>query len=81
MVSARLDARAARLGRAGAALGALGPQATLERGYAIVRRRPDARILRDPSDAPAGTGLAIRLAQGELAATADRPPPAGREPA
>jgi exodeoxyribonuclease VII large subunit len=74
VVGGRLDARAARLGRAGAALGALGPQATLERGYAIVRRRSDARILRDPADAPPGTGLAIRLAQGDLGATADREP-------
>ena len=71
VVGARLEARAARLGRAGAALAALGPQATLERGYAIVRRRSDARILRDPADAPSGTGLAIRLAQGDLAATVD----------
>ncbi len=71
VVSARVDGRAARLGRAGAALAALGPQATLERGYAIVRRRPDARILRDPAEAPAGTGLAIRLAHGDLAATVE----------
>ena len=71
VVGGRVEARAARLGRAGAALTALGPQATLERGYAIVRRRADARILRDPSDARPGTALAIRLAQGDLAATVD----------
>ena len=71
VVNAQLDARAARLGRAGAALTALGPQATLERGYAIVRRRSDARILRDPVDAPADTGLTIRLARGDLGATVD----------
>jgi exodeoxyribonuclease VII large subunit len=55
----------------GAALAVLDPQATLERGYAIVRRAGDARILRDPADAPAGTRLALRLAGGELPATAD----------
>jgi exodeoxyribonuclease VII large subunit len=49
----------------------LGPQATLERGYAIVRRAPDGTILRDPLQAPAGTRLAIRVAGGELPATAD----------
>ncbi|MBF6604258.1 MAG: exodeoxyribonuclease VII large subunit [Chloroflexi bacterium] len=59
-----------RLMVAAAALGALGPQATLERGYAIVRRIDDARILRVPTDAPPGTGLTIRLAHGDLAATA-----------
>jgi exodeoxyribonuclease VII large subunit len=55
-----------------AALAVLDPQATLERGYAIVRRGSDDRILRDPADAPGGTSLAIRLAGGELPATADR---------
>jgi exodeoxyribonuclease VII large subunit len=74
VVGGRVEARAARLGRAGAALTALGPQATLERGYAIVRRRADARILRDPADARPGTALAIRLAQGDLAATVDSDP-------
>ena len=58
---------------AASALAVLDPQATLERGYAIVRRAVDERILRTPADAPAGTGLAIRLAGGELPATAGRP--------
>ena len=72
LVRGHVEASAARLGRAGASLAALGPQATLERGYAIVRRRADARILRDPSDAPSGTGLTVRLARGDVAATVDR---------
>jgi exodeoxyribonuclease VII large subunit len=54
-----------------AALTVLDPQATLERGYAIVRHGGDGRILRAPVDAPAGTKLAIRLAAGDLPATAD----------
>jgi exodeoxyribonuclease VII large subunit len=58
---------------AAASLGALGPAATLERGYAIVRRSGDGRIVRDPTEAPAGEGLAIRVARGEIAATVDRP--------
>jgi len=74
LVRGHLDARSARLGRVGAALSALGPQATLERGYAIVRRRADERILRDPGDAPAGTGLSVRLAHGDVAATVDPGP-------
>ena len=58
---------------AGAALAALGPEGTLERGYAIVRRTRDGRIVRDPAEAPAGEGLSIRVARGELRATVDRP--------
>jgi exodeoxyribonuclease VII large subunit len=64
------DARAV-LGTAQAALAVLGPQATLDRGYAIVRRADDGRIVRDPADALPGTRLALRVAQGELPATAD----------
>jgi exodeoxyribonuclease VII large subunit len=59
------------LGAASAALAVLGPQATLDRGYAIVRRADDDRIVRDPADATPGTRLALRVAQGELPATAD----------
>jgi exodeoxyribonuclease VII large subunit len=59
------------LGAATAALAVLGPQATLDRGYAIVRRTDDGRIVRDPADAPAGTGVALRVARGELPATID----------
>lgn len=55
---------------ASAALAVLAPQATLERGYAIVRRAPDGRIMRDPADVPPGGQLSIRLAHGELEATA-----------
>jgi exodeoxyribonuclease VII large subunit len=55
-----------------AALAVLGPQATLDRGYAIVRRADDDRIVRDANaDAPPGTPLALRVASGELPATAD----------
>jgi exodeoxyribonuclease VII large subunit len=53
-----------------AALAALGPQATLARGYAIVRRA-DGAIVRAPFDAPGGTRLRLRLARGEIGATSD----------
>jgi exodeoxyribonuclease VII large subunit len=59
------------LAAAAAALGVLGPQATLDRGYAIVRRTDDGRIVRGPADAAPGTRLALRVARGELPATAD----------
>ncbi len=71
LVLRRLAGSRASLGSAGAALAVLGPQATLERGYAIVRRTSDGSIVRDPADAPAGAKLALRVARGELPATAD----------
>lgn len=61
----------ASIGAASAALAVLGPQATLDRGYAIVRRADDGRIVRDPADAEPGIRLALRVARGELPATAD----------
>ncbi len=58
------------LATAGAALTVLGPQATLERGYAIVRLATDGSIVRDPAQAPIGSRLDIRVARGDLPATA-----------
>jgi len=49
---------------------ALSPRSTLLRGYAVVQRQ-DGALVRDPEDAPAGTALRVRLADGEVAATAD----------
>ncbi|HEX5148259.1 MAG TPA: exodeoxyribonuclease VII large subunit, partial [Candidatus Limnocylindrales bacterium] len=71
IVGRRLAASGASLASAAAALAVLGPQATLERGYAIVRRASDGSIVRDPADAPPGAKLALRVARGELPATAD----------
>ena len=67
----RIAAARASLDAASAALAVLGPAATLERGYAIVRRAPDGSIVRDPSEAAPGTGLRIRVAHGDIAATVD----------
>jgi exodeoxyribonuclease VII large subunit len=47
-------------------LHALSPLATLQRGYAIVRRRPDGIILRRASDASVGEFVEICLGQGRL---------------
>ena len=68
MVDARMAAARTALGRSSAALVALGPQATLDRGYAIVRRADDGLVVRDPKDAPVGDLLAITVARGDLAA-------------
>jgi len=72
VLATQMAARRAALERNSAALGALGPQATLERGYAIVRRRSDGAIVRGPAEAPGGERLALHVAQGEFAATVDR---------
>ncbi len=72
-VARALAGRRSGLDAAAAALGVLGPQATLDRGYAIVRRRDDGRILRDPVEVAPGTPLQVRLARGEVGATVDDP--------
>jgi exodeoxyribonuclease VII large subunit len=59
------------LDTASAALAVLHPQATLDRGYAIVRRTSDGVIVREPVEAPSGTRLTVRVARGDLAATVD----------
>jgi exodeoxyribonuclease VII large subunit len=75
VLSARRVATArAGLAASGAALGALGPQATLDRGYAIVRRAVDELIVRDPAEAPPGSRVRLRVARGDLDATVDGRP-------
>ncbi len=46
-------------------LRALGPQATLERGYAIAQT-DDGAVVRDPAAAPAGASLTVTVAHGTL---------------
>jgi exodeoxyribonuclease VII large subunit len=71
LASRLVGQRRAALSEAGAALTVLGPQATLERGYGIVRRAADDAIVRDPAQVSAGSRLRIRVARGEFPATAD----------
>jgi exodeoxyribonuclease VII large subunit len=71
LAARRLAAARATLSATSAALAVLGPQATLDRGYAIVRRAADGTIVRDPTDAPPGTSLDLRVARGDVPATAD----------
>jgi exodeoxyribonuclease VII large subunit len=73
IVLGRTDLARSRLAAATASLAALAPQATLDRGYAIVRRGPDGTIVRDPGAAPTGTPLELTLARGTLAATSQGP--------
>jgi exodeoxyribonuclease VII large subunit len=71
LTAARLASARSALDASAAALAVLGPNATLERGYAIVRRAPDGAIVRDPVEAGPGTPLRIRVALGEIGATVD----------
>lgn len=47
----------------------LSPQATLDRGYAVVQK-PDGSIIRAAKDLVKGDGLELRLADGVALATA-----------
>jgi exodeoxyribonuclease VII large subunit len=69
MVLALSHARAA-LGPLEAHLKQLSPLKILERGYAIVER--DGHLVKSAGDAPEGSDLRVRLAQGELAAKVTR---------
>lgn len=68
----RLDRADDDLTHVRARVTALSPAATLQRGYAVVQDERG-RVVRSPEDVAAGAGLRLRLAHGELAATA-RPP-------
>jgi exodeoxyribonuclease VII large subunit len=57
-----------RLALASRTLDAVSPLATLARGFAVVSRAGDGRLLRDAADAPAGTDIEARLARGTLRA-------------
>jgi len=48
----------------------LSPQQTLDRGYSVVRT-PDGTVISDAANVKSGQKLGIRLAKGEIAATAD----------
>lgn len=71
VVSARLDRGDADLQRRRSQLAVLGPAATLARGYAVVQA--GGSVLRHVADAPAGSDLRIRVADGALAATSRGP--------
>jgi exodeoxyribonuclease VII large subunit len=65
----RLGRAKSRLDLAQAHLAQLSPMKILERGYALVLR--DGNLVKSPADAPAGSGIDIRLAQGEISATVE----------
>jgi exodeoxyribonuclease VII large subunit len=50
----------------------LGPEPTLQRGYAVVLRARDGRAVTRSRDVRPGEALRVRLAEGAIAATVDR---------
>ncbi|HUQ09763.1 MAG TPA: exodeoxyribonuclease VII large subunit [Steroidobacteraceae bacterium] len=64
-----LNAMERRLAIAARTLDAVSPLATLARGFAVVTRAEDGELLRDASQAPAGTEIEARLSKGRLRAT------------
>ena len=64
-----LERKRARLDMLHARVGALSPVATLERGYAIVRRAED--VVRSTAQVETGDALSIRVADGTFGATAE----------
>jgi exodeoxyribonuclease VII large subunit len=63
-----IESRRARLALAVEGLQALSPLATLSRGYALVRRLPDGRLLTDAAEAAPGDRVEARLARGRILA-------------
>jgi exodeoxyribonuclease VII large subunit len=68
--AARLDAADRDLEHTRARVVALSPQATLDRGYAVVQDE-DGTVVRDAEAVPPGADLQVRLASGTLLVTAD----------
>ncbi len=73
-VSRLVAAETERVGHLAARLATLGPAATLARGYAVVQAVPTAKpmgVLRSVNDAPPGTRLRVRVADGAVAAVSE----------
>ena len=64
IIRRRLALRRSALEQLAAKLSQLSPLRILERGYAIVSNQSG--ILKDAAAAPAGSGIHVRLAKGEL---------------
>jgi len=71
-IARRLDQGRRRFIAWAARLDALSPLAVLARGYALVRRADDGRIVRSTRDVRVADRLDVRLAEGHLAAVVER---------
>ncbi len=77
LLANRIGSARAELAARGATLAALGPYATLERGYAIVRG-PSGAVLREAAEVAPGEQLRVRLTRGELDAKVEKVRDSGR---
>ena len=66
----KLDKQSTDLANKKSLLRSLSPQSTLDRGYAVVRDS-DGKVITDPKMAKSGTLLKLRVAKGDLDATAN----------
>ena len=67
LVERHIERQASRVGELRGHLRALSPQATLDRGYAIVQGG-DGHVVRGPQGAPDGADLVVTLAEGTIGA-------------
>jgi exodeoxyribonuclease VII large subunit len=67
-----LALRRARLDGARAQLAALSPLATLDRGYAIVRRTADGHVITDPGQLDPGEAIEVTVRSGSFGARRER---------
>lgn len=72
LVERLVERQGHRVGELRGHLRALSPQATLDRGYAIVQGA-DGHVVREAAGAPAGTALTVTLAEGAIAAVSEGP--------
>ncbi|MDZ4233237.1 MAG: exodeoxyribonuclease VII large subunit, partial [Dietzia sp.] len=70
-----IAAESERIGHLSARLTTLGPAATLARGYAVVQTLPPSggapQVLHSIADAPVGTRLRVRVADGAVTAISE----------
>ncbi len=71
-IQRHLERRRGLLSAAATRLDALSPLAVLGRGYALVRRERDGRIVREAGDVELGDRLELRLARGQIEAEVTR---------
>ena len=71
-IERHLERRRGLLSAAATRLDALSPLAVLGRGYALVRRERDGRIVREAGDVELGDRLELRLARGQIEAEVTR---------
>jgi exodeoxyribonuclease VII large subunit len=71
-IAGHLDRRRRRLAENAARLDALSPLAVLSRGYALVRRDADGRLVRRATEVSIGDELELRLGEGRVGARVTR---------